>query len=59
MLVAWLGWREGLHRLRTIAEALGLRSLGHVSGLRRAAEAMMANDAAFAAECAALRARLA
>ena len=44
MLTAWLGWREGLHRLRTIADALGLRSLGRVSDLVREAEAAMFGD---------------
>jgi REP element-mobilizing transposase RayT len=31
-LIAWLGWNEGLSPLRAIASALGLRSLGHISG---------------------------
>jgi len=30
-LIAYLGWYEGLLRLRVIAEALGLKSLAHVS----------------------------
>ena len=59
MLVAWLGWREGLHRLRTIAEALGLRSPGRVSDLVREAEAMMRGDPALAGACAEMRAQLA
>ncbi|MBI2214771.1 MAG: transposase [Acidobacteria bacterium] len=59
MLVAWLGWREGLHRLRAIADTLGLRSLGRVSDLKRAADAVMQEDAALAEACAAMRAQLA
>jgi len=59
MVVTWLGWREGLHRLRTIADELGLRSLGRVSDLVREAEDAMRRDVALAAKCAAMRARLA
>ena len=59
MLVAWLGWREGLHRLRTIGEALGLRSAGRVSDLVREADAVMRGDPALAAACGAMRARFA
>jgi hypothetical protein len=59
MLVAWLGWREGLHRLRAIADALGLRSLGRVSNLVREAEALLRSDASLAASGAVLRARFA
>ena len=58
-IVAWLGWREGLHRLRAIAEALGLRSLGRVSNLVREAEAALQGDTALAEACAAMRTRLA
>ena len=59
MLVAWLGWREGLHRLRAIADTLGLRSLGRVSNLVRDAEALLRGDPSLAAASAAMRARLA
>jgi hypothetical protein len=59
MIVAWLGWREGLHRLRTIADALGLRSVGRVSDLVREAEIAMRDETAIAAACAVMRARLA
>lgn len=59
MVVAWLGGREGLHRLQTIADALGLRSLGRVSDLAREAEGTMRGDTAFAAACAAMHAQLA
>ncbi|MFA6958987.1 MAG: transposase [Thermoanaerobaculia bacterium] len=59
MVIAWLGWREGLHQLRTIADALGLRSLGRVSDLVREAEGAMNGDTAFATASAAMRARLA
>ena len=59
MVVAWLGWREGLHRLRTIADELGLRSLGRVSDLVRAAEDVIQGDVKLADACAAVRARLA
>ena len=38
MLAAWLGWYEGLHRLRSIAPALRLRSSGHVSDFVAEAE---------------------
>lgn len=38
MLAAWLGWYEGLHRLRSIAAALRLRSSGRVSDLVAEAE---------------------
>ncbi|MBI2214219.1 MAG: transposase [Acidobacteria bacterium] len=55
MLVAWLGWREGLHRLRAIAETLGLRSLGRVSDLVRAATAAMRDDRMLAERCMAMR----
>jgi putative transposase len=33
MLAAWLGWFEGLHRLRSIAASLRLKSTGRVSDL--------------------------
>ena len=59
MLVAWLGWREGLHRLREIADTLGLRSLGRVSNLVREAEARLRSDAGLAESGAVLRARFA
>ncbi len=38
LLVAWLGWHEGLVTLRSIAAALRLRSEGHVSNLIRRCE---------------------
>ena len=59
MVVAWLGWRVGLHRLRTFADELGLRCLGRVSDLVRAAEDVIQGDVKLADACAAVRARLA
>jgi REP element-mobilizing transposase RayT len=44
MLVAWLGWFEGLHRLRSIAAALRLRSSGRVSDLVTEAERALRGD---------------
>ena len=44
MLAAWLGWYEGLHRLRSIAAALRLRSSGHVSDLVAEAEHALRGD---------------
>ncbi len=44
-LIAWLGWNEGLHTLRSIAASLRLRSEGHISNLVRKCEAMLARDA--------------
>lgn len=38
MIIAWLAWFEGAHRLRKIAALLRIRSTGHVSGLVRRAE---------------------
>lgn len=38
MIIAWLAWFEGTHRLRKIAALLRIRSTGHVSGLVRRAE---------------------
>jgi len=58
MVVAWLAWREGLYRLRTIADELGLRSLGRVTDLVREAEAAIQGATAIAVKCAAMRARL-
>jgi putative transposase len=37
-LIAWLGWYEGLHTLRSIAASLRLRSEGHISNLVRRCE---------------------
>jgi putative transposase len=37
-LVAWLGWHEGLHTLRSIAAVLRLRSEGHISFLIKRCE---------------------
>ncbi|MEO8215445.1 MAG: hypothetical protein ABI718_00010 [Acidobacteriota bacterium] len=39
MLVAWLGCYEGMHRLRTIAASLRLRSSGRASDLIRICDA--------------------
>ncbi len=44
MLAAWLGWYEGLHRLRSIAAALRLRSSGRVSDLVAEAERTLRGD---------------
>ncbi|MGK2857904.1 MAG: transposase [Thermoanaerobaculia bacterium] len=44
MLAAWLGWYEGLHRLRSIAAALRLRSSGRVSDLVAEAERALRGD---------------
>jgi len=44
MLAAWLGWYEGLHRLRSIAAALRLRSSGRVSDLVAEAEEALRGD---------------
>ena len=44
MLAAWLGWYEGLHRLRSIAAALRLRSSGRVSDLVAEAERTLRDD---------------
>ncbi|MGK2857276.1 MAG: hypothetical protein ACSLFQ_08725, partial [Thermoanaerobaculia bacterium] len=44
MLAAWLGWYEGLHRLRSIAAALRLRSSGRVSDLVAEAECALRGD---------------
>ena len=44
MLAAWLGWYEGLHRLRSIAAALRLRSSGRVSDLIDEAERALRGD---------------
>ena len=45
-LIAWIGWNEGLSPLRLIAGALGLRSLGHISGEIRRCEWDLAHDPA-------------
>jgi len=44
MLAAWLGWYEGLHRIRSIAAALRLRSSGRVSNLVAEAELALRAD---------------
>ena len=44
MIAAWLGWYEGLHRLRSIAAALRLRSSGRVSDLVAEAERALRVD---------------
>lgn len=41
LITAWLGWYEGLQRLRSIAAALRLRSSGRVSDLVRECERML------------------
>ena len=46
MLAAWLGWYEGLHRLRSIAAALRLRSSGRVSDMVAEAESALRSDVA-------------
>jgi putative transposase len=48
-LIAWIGWNEGLSRLRDIAFALGLRSLGHVSNEIRRCQGEMAVEPALVA----------
>lgn len=40
-LIAWLGWHEGLHTLRSIAASLRLRSEGHISNLVRRCERLL------------------
>ena len=44
MLVAWLGCFEGMHRLRSIAAALRLRSSGRASDLIRLCDAALDRD---------------
>jgi REP element-mobilizing transposase RayT len=44
MLVAWIGWHEGLVTLRTIAASLRLRSEGHISNLIRRCERAFSSD---------------
>jgi len=44
MIAAWLGWYEGLHRLRSIAAALRLQSSGRVSDLVSAADRALRGD---------------
>jgi hypothetical protein len=44
MLAAWIGWNEGLLRLREIAAALRLRSSGYISTLVRKCETELARD---------------
>ena len=41
MLTAWLGWYEGLHRLRAIAAALRLQSCGRITDLVQQCEAAL------------------
>jgi hypothetical protein len=40
-VAAWVGWYEGLQRLRSIAAGLRLRSSGRVSDLVRQCERML------------------
>ena len=44
MLSAWIGWNEGLLRLREIAAALRLRSSGYISTLVRSCDRELARD---------------
>jgi len=44
MIAAWVGWNEGLLRLREIAAALRLRSTGYISTLIRQAGDELARD---------------
>ena len=44
MLVAWLGWYEGMKRLRQIAAVLRLRSTGHISNLVRRCDRELRSD---------------
>jgi REP element-mobilizing transposase RayT len=44
MLVAWLGWYEGIKQLRQIAASLRLRSTGHVSNLVRRCDSELRDD---------------
>ena len=44
MITAWIGWNEGLVRLREIAAALRLRSTGYISTLIRQAGDELARD---------------
>ena len=44
MLAAWIGWNEGLLRLREIAAALRLRSAGYISTLIRRGDDELAGD---------------
>jgi len=41
LVTAWIGWYEGLHRLRSIAASLRLSSSGRVSDLIRQCERML------------------
>ena len=44
MLAAWIGWNEGLLRLREIAASLRLRSSGYISTLVRRCDAELDRD---------------
>ena len=44
MVAAWVGWYEGLHRLRSIAASLRLQSSGRVSDLVRECERELRRD---------------
>jgi hypothetical protein len=44
MLAAWIGWNEGLLRLREIAAALRLRSSGYISTLIRKGDVELTGD---------------
>jgi putative transposase len=48
-VAAWLGWYEGLERLRSIAAGLRLRSSGRVSDLVRQCERMLVHNPALQA----------
>ena len=43
-LIAWIGWNDGLHTLRSIAASLRLRSEGHISRLIRKCETMFRSN---------------
>jgi putative transposase len=45
-VIAWLGWNEGVLRLRDIAASLGLRSIGYVSNLIRRCKRELTSEAA-------------
>jgi REP element-mobilizing transposase RayT len=48
-LIAWIGWHEGLHTLRSIAATLRMRSEGHISNLVRRCEQQFSRDSSLLA----------
>src|SRR3954451_22155133 len=44
MLAAWIGWKEGLLRLREIAAAVRLRSAGYIATLIRRGDGELASN---------------